>query len=165
MIVRVVALIAVAACCASSALAQKVMTFAKGAAEVTLPDAFVATEQNDGTLRAVFGPAGNHRLEFARKEAVARAGGVNLGEAFVRAEAKRKDLKLFEMPGKVVYMEPAPDRTEGDVVYRTAHWHIGFGNSIVVMTLTAPAEASPELKQFLGKPLNNVIASVRRKRA
>jgi hypothetical protein len=153
------------ACCAGTALAQRVVTFALGTAEVVLPSAFVATEQNDGTLRAVFGPGGTYRLELAVKDAVARAGGVNVGEAFVREEAKRKDLKLFEMPGKVVYLEPVADRKEGDKVWRTSHWHIGFGNSVAVMTLTAPVEESPELQRFLGKPLNDAIASVRRRRA
>ncbi|MCC6193433.1 MAG: hypothetical protein IT518_03105, partial [Burkholderiales bacterium] len=133
-------------------------------AEVVLPSTFVTSELNDGTLRAVFGPDGSYRLELAVKDAMARAGGVNLGEAFVREEAKRKNLKLFEMPGKVVFLEPVADRKEGEQTWRRSLWHIGFGNSVAVMTLTAPVEESPELKRFLGKPLNDAIASVRRRR-
>ena len=164
-IARFVALGLLSACCAAPAPAQKLVTFANGTAQVLLPRTFVTTELNDGTRRAVFGPDGSHRLELAVKDAVSRAGGVNVGEAFVRDEAKRKDLKLFEMPGKVVFLEPVSDRKEGDRTWRSSLWHIGFGNSVAVMTLTAPVEESPELTRFLGKPLNDAIGSLRRRRS
>lgn len=165
MIARLFAVALAVACCASYASAQRVVPFARGTAEVVLPPTFVTTELNDGTLRAVFGPAGSHRLEIAVKDAVSREGGINIGEAFVREEAKRKNLKLFEMPGRAVYLEPVPDRTENGKTWRTSVWYIGFGASVAIMTLTAPVEESPELVRFLGAPLNDAIASVRRRRA
>ncbi|MCC6193954.1 MAG: hypothetical protein IT518_05740, partial [Burkholderiales bacterium] len=67
------AVVALCACCAGTALAQRVVTFARGTAEVVLPSTFVTSELNDGTLRAVFGPDGSYRLELAVKDAMARA--------------------------------------------------------------------------------------------
>lgn len=164
MTARILAIACLLACWSTHAAAQKLVTFAKGTAEVVLPQTFVTTEQNDGTLRAVFGPGGSHRLELGVRDAKARDGAANAGEVIVRGEALRKSQKLFELPGRVAFMEAVPDRKEDDRVMRTAVWYIGAGNSVFVMTLTAPLEESPELTRFLGKPLNDAIASVRRRR-
>lgn len=165
MIVRVLLLLSVLVACIGDVEAQRVVTFARGAMEVVLPETFIVTERNDGSLRAVFGSAGDHRLELTAHEAPSAAKARDAGEEFVRAEAKKKDLVFFELPGKVVFMEPRPDTKDGDKAYRAAYWQIGFGNTVVVMTLTGPAQLSPELSQFLGKPLNDVINSLRRKAA
>jgi hypothetical protein len=53
----------------------------------------------------------------------------------------------------------------GERTFRTVHWQIGFGDAVVVMTLTAPVDGSTALNQFLGKPLNDVVNSLRRKAA
>ena len=163
MIARVLFLVSLFATCIGDAGAQKIATFGRGSFEVVLPETFIVTERNDGTLRAVFGSTGDHRLELTAHDAPSTGNLRDAGEAFVRAEAKKKDFRFFEIPGKVVLMEPRPDTKDGDKAYRVAYWQIGFGNTVVVMTLTAPVEVSPDLRQFLGKPLNDVISSVRRK--
>lgn len=159
------AVLALAACVAGPAAAEKVVTFSNGRAAVTLPDAFIANEQNDGTLRASFGPAGENRLELFFREAVPREGATSTGEEYVRALAKAKNFKFFESPGKVVLMEPVADVKDGDRTYRSLKWTIGFGNNVVTMSLRAPAQASPELVEFLQKTLSDVIDSLRRQSA
>lgn len=146
-----------------AAHAQKLVTFGHGTTTVLLPPGFITTELNDGTLRAVFGKTGENRLEIAIREAASTTGDANAGEQFVRAEAKAKGLHVFEYPGRVAFMQAAPDTRDGDRTLRTALWEVGFGDSVAVLTLVAPAEPTPELSQFLGAPLNTVVTSVRRK--
>jgi hypothetical protein len=148
-------------CCAGVASAQKVIVFAHGKAEVLLPASYVATELNDGTLRAIFGPAADHRLEFALVEAASVAGDGKAGEQYVRVESAKRNAKLFGLPGKVVFMEPAGDVLVDGRNYRVARWLVGAGNAVVLMTLTAPAEMTPDLRQFLDRRLEGVLTSVR----
>ena len=146
-----------------SAQAQKVVFFDHGNASAVLPTTFVAVEQNDGTLRAIFGPAGDHRLQIAVRAAASTTGAADAGEQFVRAEAAKRNLRLFEYPGRVAFLQPAADTRDGDRTLRAAIWHVGFGNTVAVITLVGPAEPTPELREFLGKPLQVLVASLARR--
>jgi hypothetical protein len=148
---------------AGAALAQRMVTFDHGDAAVMLPSTYVTTEQNDGTLRANFGPAGDHRLEIAVRDVAGPEGTTDAGIQYVRAEAARKDLRVFEYPERLVYLQPVPDQQEAGKTMRVAVWYVGFGNSVAAVRLVAPAEPTAELKLFLAKGLNDIVASLRRR--
>ena len=151
------------AACLGTAQAQKVVTFDHGTASAVLPVTFITTELNDGTLRAVFGPTGDHRLQIAMRVAASTAGTPDAGVQFVRTEAIKRNLRLFEYPGRVAFMQPAADVRDGDRMVRAALWHVGFGDNVAVIMLAGPAEPTPELRQFLGKPLQDLVASLQRR--
>ncbi len=159
---RLLAVIAVALGCLAPAHAQKLATFDHGAAAVVLPGTFVTTERNDGTLRAVFGPAADHRLEIAIRDVEGKDGATDAGVQYVRAEAKARQLRLFEYPERVVYMQPAADQVVDGKKMHAAAWYVGFGNHVAVVSLVAPATPTPELKRFLAKGLDEAVATVRR---
>jgi hypothetical protein len=146
-----------------AAPARKWVRFAKGKLEVQLPENLKARETADGTLSATFGPGGSHRLELTlldhQKDAPA-----DTAEMFVEYYARQRKLTVHTNGDKAVVMEGAEGTLEGKPV-RIARWQIGFGTSLVVMTLTAPADGtmSPALKQFLDQDLEPLIASVRRR--
>lgn len=155
----------VAHAAAGTAHGQQAVTFGNGAAMVTLPGSFAVAVHPDGTLVASFGRRADHRLGLRVTEVNGGPGETRAGENFVRNVAARKGLRVFQDQDKLVYMDPAPDTRVGDTVFRTVHWQIGFGNLVVGMTLTAPAEATPELTAFFGKPFNDIVRSLRRKDA
>jgi len=162
MISRLLAVALLALACTATAHAQKVTPFDHGGATVVLPATFVTTERNDGTLRAVFGPAGDHRLEIAVRDVEGKDGATDAGVQFVRAEARSRQLRLFEYPERVVYMQPAADQVVDGKKMHAAAWYVGFGNHVAVVSLVAPATPTPELKRFLAKGLDEVVATVRR---
>ena len=160
---RLAAVLVLAHAAAGAAHGQQVVTFGNGAAVVTLPASFAVAVNPDGTLLATFGRRAEHRLGLRVTEVNGGAGETRAGENFVRNVAARKGLRVFQDQDKLVYMDPAPDTRVGDTAFRTVHWQIGFGNLVVGMTLTAPAEATPELTAFFGKPFNDIVRSLRRK--
>ena len=97
------------------------------------------------------------------REAASAAGGTDAGVQFVRAEAAKHNLPLFEYPGRVAFMQPAADARDGDRLVRAAVWQVGFGNNVAVIMLVGPAEPTPELRQFLGKPLQDLVTSLQRR--
>lgn len=145
-----------------TALAQKTVTFDHGGAAVVLPATFVTTERNDGSLRAVFGPGGDHRLEIVIRDVEGKDGATDAGMQFVRAEASARKLRVFEYPERIVYMQPAADQVVGGKQMHAAAWYVGFGNHVAVLSLVAPATPTPELKRFLAKGLDEAVATVRR---
>lgn len=162
MLARLLAVVALALAGMGVVHAQKITTFDQGGATVVLPITFITTERNDGTLRAVFGPGGDHRLEIAVRDVDARDGTTDAGIQYVRAEADARKLRVFEYPARVVYMQPAADRMIGGRKMYAVTWYVGFGNHVAVIALVAPATPSPELKRFLAKGLDQAITSVRR---
>ncbi len=143
---------------------EQAVVFAGGKVEVALPASFKVTNRDDGSLLATFGPGESHRLELTLHDHERAAGPPDLGQQFVRAQAEKKQRRVTEGAGKSVFMDPAGDFLDGDVTMRVVHWQIGFGKSLVVMTLTAPVEQpmSRALSEFLGKPLNVLVRSLRR---
>lgn len=162
MVARLLAIAALVVGCVAAAHAQKVTPFDHGAASVVLPATFVTTERNDGTLRAVFGPAADHRLEVAIRDVAGKDGATDAGVQYVRAQASARQLRLFEYPGRVVYMQPAADQVVDGKNMHAAAWYVGFGNHVAVVSLIAPATPTPELQRFLAKGLDEVVATVRR---
>lgn len=162
MLVRLLAVTAFVLAGASAAHAQKAATFDHGGAVVVLPATFVTTERNDGTLRANFGPDGDHRLEIAIRDVQGKAGATDAGMQHVRAEAGARKLRVFEYPERVVYMQPAADQEIDGKQMHAATWYVGFGNHVAVLTLVAPATPTPELQRFLAKGLDEAVATVRR---
>ena len=143
---------------------EPLVTFASGRAEVILPDNFTVVSSDTSGLVATFGPKRDHKLELSLNDIESSLGSADLGEQFVRAQAEKKGRKLSLGAGRVVFMDPAGDSKQGEVTMRVVHWQIGFGRSVVVMTLTAPVEQpmSPALQEFLGRYLNVLVASLRR---
>ena len=160
---RLAAAFVLALAAAGIAHGQQTVTFGNGTVVVTLPANFTVAVNPDGTLVASFGRRADHRLGLRVTEVNGGPGETRAGENFVRNVAARKGLRVFQDQDKLVYMDPAPDTRVGDTVFRTVHWQIGFGNMVVGMTLTAPAEATPELTAFFGKPFNDIVRSLRRK--
>ncbi|MFO1413786.1 MAG: hypothetical protein U1F10_07750 [Burkholderiales bacterium] len=147
-----------------AAHAQRTVTFDHGGASVVLPATYVTSEQNDGTLRALFGPAADHRLEIGIRDVEGPEGVADPGVQFVRIEAQAQKLRTFEQQGRVVFMQPAPDVEEAGKKMRVAVWYVGFGNSVAAVRLVAPQAPTLDLQLFFAKGLDDVVASVRRTR-
>lgn len=141
----------------------KWVRFAKGELEVQLPQSFTPHEEKDGTLIATFGPGNANRLELIPVDPQKAATPADTAEQFVEYYARQRKLQVHTNGDKAVVMEVAEGDFQGKPV-RIARWQIGFGRSLVVMTLTAPKEPtmSPELKQFIDQDLEGVIKSVRK---
>jgi hypothetical protein len=141
----------------------KWVRFAKGKLEVQLPQNLSPREEKDGTLTATFGPGGANRLELMLLDPQKEATPTDTAEQFVEYYARQRKLPVHTNGDKAVVMEGAEGKLDGKPV-RIARWQIGFGRSLVVMTLTAPAEKTmpPDLKQFLEQDLEALIKSVRR---
>jgi hypothetical protein len=141
----------------------KWMRFAKGQLEVKLPQNFAAHEEKDGTLVASFGPGGANRLQLVPVDPQKAATPADTAEQFVEYYARQRKLPVHTNGDKAVVMEVAEGDLAGKPV-RIARWQIGFGRSLVVMTLTAPKDAkmSSELKQFIDQDLEDLIKSVRK---
>lgn len=148
---------------ALAAEAGKWVRFAKGKLEVQLPQALTAREEKDGTLTATFGPGNANRLELMLLDNQNNATPSDTAEQFVEFYARQHHLEVHTNGDKAVVMEGAEGTLEGKPI-RIARWQIGFGKSLVVMTLTAPAEKtmSPALKGFIEQDLEGVIKSVRK---
>jgi hypothetical protein len=162
---RALLLAAVLSIAAQCAPGEPALTpFAHGKAEVLIPTGYAVSVQPDGTLVATFGPRKDHKLELTLHDHTAVAGPADRAEPFVRDQAKKKNRNVNTGAGKTVLMEQGPDTRVGSLVFRTVHWQVAFGKSLVVMTLTAPIEQpmSPALQEFLDKHLNPLVASLRR---
>jgi hypothetical protein len=148
----------------TAAATEQTLVFAGGKVEVVLPASFNVTNRDDGSLLATFGPGGNHRVELTLHDHEKTVGPPDLDQQFVRAQAEKKKRRVTEGSGKSVFMDPAGDFRDGEATMRVVHWQIGFGKSLVVMTLTAPVEQpmSSALSDFLGKQLNILVGSLRR---
>jgi hypothetical protein len=145
--------------------ADKWVGFAKGKLEVQLPQGLSAREEKDGTLVGTFGPGGANRLEMILLDPEKNAATpTDTAEQFVEFYARQHNLPVHTNGDKSVVMEGAEATLQGKPM-RIARWQIGFGKSLVVMTLTAPADKtiSPELKTFLEQDLEDLIKSVRRR--
>lgn len=140
-------------------------TFGHGKAEVLLPSKFSPTTDAEGTLTTRFGQGDTHLLEISLQDHERKPGSSNLAEQFVQAYAEKKNLKATKGVDRIVVMEPTGDLTEDGKTFRRVHWQVGFGKSLVIITLTAPVPMSSELNEFLGRPLNEMIASLRRRNA
>lgn len=162
MLARLLAVTAFALAWVGGAHAQKVATFDHGSATIVLPSTFVATERNDGTLRAVFGPGGDSRLDIAVRDVQGKEGATDAGVQYVRAEASKRNLRVFEYPGRIVYMQPVVDQEIAGRKMQAAAWYVGFGNHVALLTLVAPAPPTPELQRFLAQGLDEAVATVRR---
>lgn len=148
----------------SAAASTRWVSFAKGKVEVELPTSIAVREEPDGTLTGTFGPAGVNRIELTLLDHQKDAP-TDTAEQFVEFYARQHNLAVHTNGDKAVVMEGAEGTLQGKKV-RIARWQIGFGKTLVVMTLQAPARdsLSPELKTFLDQDLEQVIRSVRRKK-
>jgi hypothetical protein len=158
------ALAAFAGSLPSLAASTRWVSFAKGKVEVQLPTSIAVHEDPDGTLTGTFGPGGVNRLELTLLDPQKDARN-DTAEQFVEFYARQRNLPVHTNGEKAVVMEGAEGTLEGKKV-RIARWQIGFGKTLIVMTLRAPARdaLSPELKAFLDQDLEQVIRSVRRKK-
>jgi hypothetical protein len=137
--------------------------FAQGKGEVSLPIAYHVAVAPSGTLEArPAGPGGKVHLflDLAVPESPAAK---DAGAAFVRFQAKKKGLEPHELQGKVVLMEPGPRTVVEGAPVVNMNWQIGFGDNIVVMTLSVREvdKDAPELKRFFEKEMEPIIASLK----
>ena len=144
--------------------AQQTVEFADGQVEVVLPSEFRIIARPRQSLIATFGAKGDCEIKLVF---ISRASGPDdIGEQFIREMNQGKGKLVLQSSGKVAFMDPDED-VKQDEAFRTMRWQVGFGRSVVVIYLTAPSTQpmSPALKEFLGEPLNVLIASLRRKGA
>ena len=143
---------------------ERAISFGNGKVEVQLPDTVRVSSNKDQTLVAVFGATGDHKLELTLHEELMAASAADAAEQFVRQQAQRKGRRLQEVPGKALFLEPGGEFTEDGKTFRTMHLQVGFGKSLVIITITAPVTQpiSPALTEFLGQPMNAMIGSLRR---
>ena len=142
----------------------KWVAFAKGKVEVQLPPNIAAREDSEGNLTGTFGPGGANRLELSLIDHEKDEAPADTAEQFIEYYERQRKLEVHSNGDKAVVMEGAEATLDGKPM-RIARWQIGFGKSIVVMTLAAPVEKtlSPALKQFLEQDLDPMIQSVRRR--
>lgn len=88
----------------ASTRAQTIMQFGGGAGQVTLPAHFERVAEEAVSLAVVSTPHGNVRLFFDLRK-LDNSEGSDFGEAFVREQARKKNLTLREIPGRAVFLE------------------------------------------------------------
>jgi len=145
--------------------ADKAVAFAGGRIEVVLPSFARVTSNQQKTLIAVFGSNEDHKLELTLHEELMSATAPDAAEQFVSVQAQKRGKRLQRIPGKALFLDPGSDFAEGEKTFRTLHVQVGFGKALVVITVTAPVTQpmSPALGEFLGKPVNAMIASLRQR--
>lgn len=138
-------------------------SFGGDKAEVLLPADFSVRRDERGGLAARFGPGGANVLEVSLQDYQAAAQGRDAAERFLRVYAQQKKLPLKAERGKLMMIEPAPDLKQGGIVLRRTHWRVAFGQSLVVLTLTAPIgqQLQTAVLDFLRGPLKETLASLR----
>jgi hypothetical protein len=144
---------------------EQTLVFAGGKVEVVLPSGVRVISNEKQTLVAVFGPDADHKLELTLHEELQSAIPVDAAEQFVRDQAQKKGRKLQQGPGKSLFMELGGEFMQEGKPHKSLHVQVGFGKSLVVITLTAPRTMSTALNQFLGGPINVMVASLRRREA
>jgi hypothetical protein len=151
---------------AVAAAQEQVITFANGRVEVVLPASFRIVSNGAETLVAVFGgTAEDHKLELTLHDQLDSSPVENSAEQFVREQAQKKGRRTREVPGKVLFLDPGADFMHDGKPYKAIHLQVGFGRSLVVVTVTAPFSepVSPAMSEFLAKPVNVMLASLRRR--
>jgi len=134
--------------------------FDNGKAKVELPNSLSISTEPDGSLIAMFGKSGDHKLEITHNVVPGAAADSDAGFKFVKDQAIKKGLKAKELNGKTVLMQTGGEIKKEGVTYRIVHWQIGVGRSVFVVTITAPMPMSSDLNNFLGIPLNDLIQSI-----
>jgi hypothetical protein len=157
-------LFALAMPCFASAQ-ERTVVFADNKVEVVLPTNMRVVSNEKQTLVAVFGPDEDHKIELTLHETLQSAGSADAAEQFVRDQAQKKGRRVQQIPGKALFMEPGGEFAQDGKPFRSLHVQVGFGKSLVVVTLSAPQPMSPTLNQFLGAPINGMLASLRRREA
>ena len=148
----------------STARAQSTIAFADGAGEVTLPSYLVQIEDSDASLVAISKPEGNVKLYFDLHKLDAVTKIERPAELLVREQAQKKDKKLREHMGKVLFLDPSPVvQVDGQAVVNL-HWQIGFDKTLVIMSARIPQAArdAPDVKRLLSGDLERIIASLKR---
>ena len=130
--------------------------------EVLLPDDYSISIDETGKLTARFGDDASHVIELVFRNYTSKGG----AELALRKFCQQKGLPLSNVDGKLLVIDPDRDVTRDGVVYRKAHWRIAFARSLVVLTLTAPAQRpmSSALADFFHGTLDELIASLERTR-
>jgi hypothetical protein len=144
---------------------EQTVAFAGGKVEVALPTTLRVVSNEKQTLVAVFGPEEDHKVELTLHETLQSAGASDAAEQFVREQGQKKGRRVQQVPGKALFMEPGDEFAHEGKPFRSLHIQVGFGKSLVVVTLSAPQPMSPILNQFLGGPVNAMLASLRRREA
>ena len=153
-----------AACLAAPvALAQvppEAFAFGKDAL-VYLPAGFEEAPGSGEILQVQSTDRGSIRLSLELRDAGRER---NSGEAAIRALAKQKRLQTRRSGKKLVVLEP---RSEGQVdgrPTRSMRVGVGFGRSMVVMTLTVfeDEKDAHRVRHFFDVELEEIIASIRR---
>lgn len=144
---------------------EQVITFADGKVEVVLPASFRIVSNRNEKLVAVFGGAEDHWIELSFHDQLASSPVDNIAEQFVRVQAQKKGRRTHEVPGKVLFLEPGAIVIHDGKRYKPLHLQVGFGRSLVVITVFAPFSdpMPPAMSEFLAKPLNVMLASLRRR--
>lgn len=137
--------------------------FAGGKAKVLLPPKFTVDERGNGVIEAhTEGTNGELHLFFELHQAPNASGMKDAAEGFVRASAKKKNLEVREIPGKVFIMESGRESVVHGAPVRTMHWQVGFGNNLLVMTLSAPDsdKDSPNVKDFFETEMERILGGL-----
>jgi hypothetical protein len=137
-------------------------SFGGGKARVSLPTKFRIAVNGSGTLEAqTAGPDGEIHVFFDLHLDAEKAGLKNRAEAYVRDTADKKKLKVYETGGKVFFMEAGRGTVVDGARVRNTHWQVGFGNNLVVMTLSVRESEKDcaNRKQFFDHEMKQVISS------
>ncbi len=136
-------------------------TFSGGRVQLIIPETFMIVS-SENNLVTTFGSKRDHKLELKLNDQGDLSGPADYGESFVIIDAVRKGLNFSKNAGKAVSVAPPDNSVHGKIIGR---FFIGFGRSVVEMTLTAPDETpmSPELQEFLAGPINVLVESLRLK--
>ena len=128
-----------------------------------MPLKFKATTNTAGTLEAqTSGPHGEVHVLFDLHLQAEKAGMKNGAEAFVRDTARKKNLKVYETAGKVLFMEAGKGTVVDGAPVRNMHWQVGFGNNLIVITFSVreSEKDAANVKQFFDTEMEGIVSSL-----
>jgi hypothetical protein len=144
---------------------EQAVIFAGGKVEVDLPTNMRVVSNEKQSLAAVFGPEEDHKIELTFHETLQSVNAADAAEQFVREQGQKKGRRVQQLLDKALFMEPGGEFSHEGKSFRSLHVQVGFGKTLIVVTLSAPHPMSPALNQFLGGPLNAMLSSLRRRDA
>lgn len=136
--------------------------FGAGKLVVEFPSSFDPPKLSDNGLLLTMDKTGRYTLEMTRL-VLEKGMPKDFGQYAVNKMAEERKLKVKKIGDKVILQEPFVQRGEGNDGVKTANFSIGFGSSIVTMTLTTPPKdiMSDEMKTLVNQAVNSAISSLK----
>jgi len=141
----------------------KSVPLGQGQVIVRLPPEYNTSLEPEETL--VASPPGSGAIELRFSLHYPEGPGVaeDIGEQFVRHQARKQGLKVTEIGDKVFPTQTGTNREKGRKVIMH-FWQIGFENAVVVMSATVLEDKkdAPEVKECLDKTVPLIVKTLKK---